>query len=246
MTRPVRQMKQFTAMAPLPVCLVKDEIELPERYQPCDWAGDLVEEWRAEQRLVDVGAYPTSSVLLVGSSGVGKTTAARWVAMQLKMPVVSLLLSGTIDSYLGATGKSIESAIRYAMDVRCVLVLDELDAVAASRKSKNDVGEIWRVTNTFIQILDHWHGQRRQSLIIGTTNMAKSIDTAIRRRFELEVAVPYPTTKELSNIAGIPIPDDCKMSHAEMRRMVLQAKRRSALRGVDYQLTLLSLIAGRK
>jgi AAA+ superfamily predicted ATPase len=236
-------MQPMQSLPPLPLCLIKDEIELPDRYQPCDWAHDLVREWQMEEQLTAVDAYPTSSVLLVGSSGVGKTTAARWIAKQLRLPVFSLLLSGTIDSYMGATGKSIESAVRYAMDVRGVLVLDELDAVAATRLSKNDVGEIWRVTNTFIQILDHWHGQRQKSLIIGTTNMPDSIDTAIRRRFELEVSIPLPSTKELSNIAGVPIPADCQMSHAEMRRAVLQAKRQSVLRGADYQLTLMSIIA---
>ena len=143
----------------------------------------------------------------------------------------------------GATGKSIESAVRYAMEVRGVLLLDELDAVAASREAKNDVGEIRRVTNTFIQILDHWHGQRRQSLVVATTNMADSIDPAIRRRFELEVSMPLPNAKELSNIAGVPIPDSCRMSHAAMRRAVLQAKRQSVLRGTDYHMTLLALIA---
>lgn len=243
MQKASRQLKPMASLPPLPTCLIRDDIELPERYQPCDWASDIVTEWQVEEKLISVGAYPTLSVLLVGSSGVGKTTAARWIAKQLNMPVVSLLLSGTIDSYLGATGKSIESAIRYAMEARCVLVLDELDAVAASRKSGNDVGEIWRVTNTFIQILDHWHGQGRKSLIIGTTNMADSIDGAIRRRFELEINVPLPTTKELSNIAGVPIPDDCQMSHAEMRRAVLQAKRQSVLKGVDYYMALLKLIS---
>jgi AAA+ superfamily predicted ATPase len=237
-----KSIQPMESLPPLPLCLIKDEIELPDRYQPCEWADDLVSEWKAEEKLAAVGAYPTSSVLLIGPSGVGKTTSARWIARQLRMPVFAMLLSTAIDSYLGATGKSIESAVRYAMTVRGVLLLDELDAVAASRQSKNDLGEIWRITNTFIQILDHWHGQRRNSLIVGTTNMADSIDSAIRRRFELEVSIPLPNTKELSNIAGVPIPDNCQMSHAEMRRAVLQAKRQSVLRGTDYQLTLMRLI----
>ncbi len=238
----IQPLQPVISLPPMPLCLIKDDIELPERYQPCEWAGDIVAEWQAEERLAEVGAYPTSSVLLIGPSGVGKTTSARWIAKQLRMPVFSLLLSGAIDSYLGGTGKMIESALRYAMTVRGLLLLDELDAVAAIRQSKNDVGEIWRVTNTFIQMLDHWHGQRQRSLIVGTTNMADSIDSAIRRRFEMEVSVPLPNTKELSNIAGVPIPDDCRMSHAELRRAVLQAKRRSVLRGADYQLTLMSII----
>ena len=241
-TTTAKRMQPVMTLPPLPESLIRDEIELPERYQPCDWAHDLVAEWQADERLRQAGAYPTLSVLLTGPSGVGKTTSARWIAKRLQMPVISMLLSGTIESYLGATGKSIENAIRYAMNVRCVLVLDELDAVAAARESRHDVGEVWRITNTFIQVLDHWHGGPRESLIIGTTNMADSIDPAIRRRFELEVSVPMPTAKELSLIAGVPIPDDCRMSHADMRRAVLQARRRSVLSGADYQMTLMAII----
>ena len=237
-------MKPVFVVPPLPVCLIQDEIPLPARYHRPDWAQDLVEEWRCEERLVAADAYPTSSVLVVGPSGVGKTTAARWIASELGMPAFSMLLSGTIDSYMGATGKNLQSAIRYATDVRCVLVLDEIDCVAASREAKHqDVGEIWRVTNTLIQTLDHWHGAPRKSLLIGTTNMAASIDAAIRRRFEIEVSASLPTTLELSRIAGVPIPEGCTISHAEMRRAVLNAKRKAILRGADYHLTLLSMLS---
>jgi len=225
----------------MPLCLIRDEIPLPPNYQPPEWTQDLLTEWRHDKQLKAVNAYPTQSVLLQGPSGVGKSTAARYIAGQLGLPMVSMMLFTAIESYMGSTDKNIETAIRYAKSVPCVLLMDELDSVSAARDAKsNDVGEIWRITNTFIQLLDGWHGQQQSSLLIGTTNMAHSIDGAIRRRFELEVLVPMPTTLELSRIAGVPVPDYCRLSHAEMHKLVLQAKRSSVIHGTDYAITILS------
>ncbi len=231
--------------APLPPnCLLKDDLGLPDRYVPPEWATTLLEEWRKADELRAVGAYPTQSALISGPSGVGKTTASRWLAKQLKLPVYSLSLSSAIESYMGATGTNLDRAIRFGVSVPQVLVMDELDSVAANRSAKgNDVGEIWRITNTLIQALDLWHSAERKSFLMATTNMPESVDGAIRRRFEIEVQVVLPSNRELSEIAGVPLPASFQCSHATLRRMVLQAKRESVMRRVDYALTLLAMVA---
>lgn len=229
----------------LPSSLLRDEIPLPANYQPGQWAFDLVAEWRAESELLAAGAYPTLSVLIEGRSGVGKTTSARWIARELSMPVFSMLLSTALESYIGATGRNIEAALRYATEVPSVLLLDEIDAVATSRGRESGAagGEMNRVANSLIQSLDHWHGTPRRSLLVATTNMVDLLDPAIRRRFELEVSVPAPTATELSIMAGMPIPEHLTLSHAEMTRLVLQAKRKQVIYGVDYKAAMSALIA---
>ncbi len=106
------------------------------------------------------------------------------------------------------------------------------------------MGEIWRITNTFIQELDRWHSAPTRSLMIATTNMANSIDYAIRRRFESEVQIPLPTTAELSKMAGVPIPEGTNMSHATMRKCILMARRTQVLKGIDYTTGLMAFVAG--
>jgi len=125
-----------------------------------------------------------------------------------------------------------------------ILVIDELGAVAADRSQKgNDVGEIWRITNTLIQALDHWHAVERRSLLLASTNVVDSIDGAIRRRFEREVSVDLPTSQELSRLAGVALPSTFRVSHATMRRIILQARRASVMQSADYALTVLAMVA---
>jgi AAA+ superfamily predicted ATPase len=234
-------------MTPLPMapnCLLRDEIPLPSKYVAPQWAVEIVAEWSKGDELRKVGAYPTQSVLTSGPSGVGKTTASRWIAKQLSLPVFSLSLASAIESYMGATGSNLDKAIRYGISAPMVLIIDELDSVAADRAQKNnDVGEIWRITNTLIQALDHWHSIERRSFLLATTNMPMSVDYAIRRRFEREVNMELPDAKELSQIAGVALPVGLRLSHADLRRMILQAKRASVMEDCDYALTLLAMIS---
>lgn len=239
--------KQVQMLQPLPVppnCLLRDELPLPDGYAAPAWAFELVDEWKMAQELRDVGAYPTQSAMVSGPSGVGKTTASRWIAKELGLPVYSLSLASAIESFMGATGSNLDKAIRYGVSFPMVLVMDELDSVAANRGAKqNDVGEIWRITNTLIQALDHWHSAERSSFLLATTNMPESVDSAIRRRFEREVVVELPDSREISQMAKVALPPTVRMSHAAARRMILQAKRASVMQGADYELTVLAMVA---
>jgi len=240
--RTSKAIQPLTPVPMMPVGLTQDTLPLPERYYAPDWTRDVIKEWERETDLIAVGAYPTQSILLHGPSGTGKTTAAAWLAKKLNRPVYSMLLASSIESYLGRTGSNILKAINYARAVPCILVFDELDAIAGKRGNHQDVGEIWRITNALIQVLDQWHSTRQQSLLVATTNLADAVDGAVRRRFELELETLMPSHKELSLMAGVPLPSGFSVTHAEMRRLILHAKRHSVLYEKDYSLTLQAFI----
>src|SRR5882762_11819685 len=105
----------------------------------------IIIERKMEKELVKGGLNPTRSILFTGAPGVGKSLAAKWLAHQLKLPLLTLDLSAVISSFLGRTGANVRHVLDYAKNVEGVLLLDELDAIAKRRDDATDVGELKRL-----------------------------------------------------------------------------------------------------
>lgn len=149
----------------------------------------LVEERRKVQALLGAGLEPTRTVLFTGPPGVGKTLGARWIARELGLPLMILDLSAVMSSYLGRTGTNLRHVLDYAKSVECVLLLDELDAIAKRRDDAGEIGELKRLVTVLLQQLDDWPSSR---LLIAATNHAKLLDPAVWRRFEQLIEFPLP------------------------------------------------------
>ncbi|NJN36652.1 MAG: glutamate-5-semialdehyde dehydrogenase [Nitrospiraceae bacterium] len=104
----------------------------------------LVSERREEIVLREAGLEPVRSAIFTGPPGVGKTLAARWVARALGRPLLILDLSAVMSSYLGRTGSNLRHVLDYAKSIDCVLLLDELDAIAKRRDDRGEIGELKR------------------------------------------------------------------------------------------------------
>ena len=149
----------------------------------------LVEERRKVQVLLRAGLEPTCTVLFTGPPGVGKTLGARWIARELGLPLLILDLSAVMSSYLGRTGTNLRHVLAYAKSVDCVLLLDELDAIAKRRDDTGEIGELKRLVTVLLQQLDDWPST---GLLIAATNHADLLDPAVWRRFEQLLAFPLP------------------------------------------------------
>jgi SpoVK/Ycf46/Vps4 family AAA+-type ATPase len=143
----------------------------------------LIEDLRA------VGLSPTKSAIFLGPPGVGKTLTARWIASNLKLPLYVLDLTTVMSSYLGRTGSNIRAAIDYAKQHRCVLLLDEIDAIAKRRSDDSDIGELKRLVTVILQEVDEWPDS---GLLLAATNHPELIDPALWRRFDLVIDFPLP------------------------------------------------------
>jgi hypothetical protein len=150
----------------------------------------LVEE-RQRERLRDHGFSPMRKLLLVGPAGTGKTMTAAALAGELGLPLFSIQLDGLITKYMGETAAKLRVVFDAIQSTRGVYLFDEFDALGGERGTKNDVGEIRRVLNSFLQFLEQ---DESDSLVLGATNHVGLLDRALFRRFDavLEYCTPTP------------------------------------------------------
>jgi ATPase family associated with various cellular activities (AAA) len=149
----------------------------------------VLEEWTNLEALSDIGIQPSKTCLMYGEPGTGKTRLALWMAAQLDLPVVVAKIDGLISSFLGTTARNIGNLFSFANRYRCVLLLDEFDSLAKLRDDPHEVGEIKRVVNALLQNLD---SRQHVGLTIGITNHPRLLDSAVWRRFEVQLEIPKP------------------------------------------------------
>lgn len=152
----------------------------------------LIKEQHAVGRLQKAGLTPTRTALFVGPPGVGKTLAARWLAAKLNKPLLILSLSAVMSSLLGRTGNNVRMVLDYAKEQDCVLLLDELDAIAKRRDDASEVGELKRLVTVLLQEIDDWPAG---GLLLSATNHPDLLDPAVWRRFEVIIDFPMPDAK---------------------------------------------------
>jgi SpoVK/Ycf46/Vps4 family AAA+-type ATPase len=151
--------------------------------------GRLIKERHQPELLRKVGLPATRTAIFTGPPGVGKTMAARWIARELEKPLLILDLAAVMSSYLGRTGMNLRHVLDYAKTLDCVLLLDELDAIAKRRDDKGEIGELKRLVTVLLQQIDDWP---HTGLLIAATNHSDLLDPAIWRRFETVVSFPLP------------------------------------------------------
>lgn len=157
----------------------------------------IVNEWMKFDQLLEIDATPASSCLIYGAPGTGKTHLAKWIAKEIGLPVVLARLEGLMSSYLGTTSRNIGNLFAFANRYKCVLLLDEFDAIAKLRNDPQEVGEVKRVVNTLLQSLDSRH---EKGFTIGVTNHESLLDPAIWRRFDIQVEIPKPSSEAMIHL----------------------------------------------
>lgn len=149
----------------------------------------LIQERRQTERLASMGLSPTRSAIFVGPPGVGKTLTARWLASQLGVPLYVLDLTAVMSSLLGRSGSNLRAALDFSKRGPCVLLLDEIDAIAKRRSDDTDIGELKRLVTVILQEVDEWPAT---GLLLAATNHAELIDPALWRRFDLVINFKVP------------------------------------------------------
>ena len=153
----------------------------------------IIKEQRLLVRIKEHGLSPRRKLLLVGPPGTGKTMTASALAGELGIPLFLVRLDSLITKFMGETAAKLRQVFDAIADLRGVYFFDEFDAIGSQRGSTNDVGEIRRVLNSFLQMIEH---DQSNSLIIAATNHPEALDYALFRRFDDVVQYKMPTSAQ--------------------------------------------------
>lgn len=155
---------------------------------------------KVSHRLHALNIRYINATLLYGESGVGKTMFGRYLAYKMGIPYVYINLAMTVDSKLGQTSQNLMSVFRDLNGVPCVLMLDEVDAIAEKRSNQTDSAgkEVNRMVITLMQEFDRLPPD---VVVLAATNRLDILDPAFTRRFSLTHEVVRLTKEEMLTLA---------------------------------------------
>ncbi|WP_126651291.1 AAA family ATPase [Chryseobacterium aureum] len=229
----------------------KEQVSLNEVFLNAnnrDQLVQLVKEHTYSKELLEYGLPVNNKILLQGSSGCGKTMTAKAIANTLGKNIMILNLSNIVSSRIGETSQNIKMIFDKAGRERSVLFLDELDQIGKARGSDDkDVGEMRRLVNTLIQLIDYYP---ENSLLLCATNHPEIIDTALLRRFQLKINYEMPSDEILDTFYDrllTQFPEEIKtverkysISFAEAKDHALTTVKANLIKKLETQETILS------
>jgi SpoVK/Ycf46/Vps4 family AAA+-type ATPase len=154
-------------------------------------------EYAARERLGAYGLRNRKTVLLYGPPGCGKSLGAKRLAWNTGLPLLKVRFDALISSYFGESAANLRSVFEAAGERPCVLLLDECDFIARSRINSKDIGEASRIVNSLLQLMEEYDAP---GLLVATTNVESSLDTALFRRFDDVFQVPLPGAEEIEKL----------------------------------------------
>lgn len=212
---------------------------------------EILQTIALENRKQDIleanGLEPKSKLLFCGPPGCGKTLTAKVLSGVLGLPMVYVNLTAVFSSYLGETATNLQKIFDYVAKGEWVVLFDEFDAIARDRNTANEHGEVKRLVNSLLQLIDASTGK---SLFIAATNHESLLDNAVWRRFDEVLFFDKPTVElrivllkhYLSSIRQSGIDFEYFSTHLEgatgtdIERVCIEAKKKVILRG-DRELT---------
>lgn len=178
-----------------PRYLVKDVV-LSERLVAR--IGDVLRQQRKREWLREHGKTPSRRLLFVGPPGSGKTMSAEAVAGELHLPLYVIRLEAMITRYMGETAAKLRLVFDETARRRGVYLFDEFDAVGGRRTALNDVSEMRRVLNSFLQFMEE--GNSTDSPVICSTNHPSLLDRALLRRYDQVLEFDAPTSAQIRKL----------------------------------------------
>jgi len=154
----------------------------------------LIKEHQQIRKIRSHGLAPRKKLLLVGPPGTGKTLTASVLAGELGLPLLVVRLDSLMTKYMGETASKLRLIFDAIQQTRGVYLFDEFDSIGSQRGLANDVGEIRRVLNSFLQMVEQ---DDSDSLLLAATNHPDILDHALFRRFDDVIEYQLPELQEI-------------------------------------------------
>ncbi len=155
-------------------------------------------------------------IIFYGFAGTGKTLTALALAKSLKREVLSFDCSKILSMYVGESEKNVRSIfdtykdLVYKTKSEPILLLNEADQFLSSRSSSSNSGSEKmhnQMQNIFLEQIERFDG-----ILIATTNLLESIDTAFSRRFNYKIEFKKPNLEQRKKLWNKLLPDSLPLS----------------------------------
>ncbi len=157
----------------------------------------ILREFRQKAKLEKHGLTHRRKILLAGPPGTGKTLTAAVLAGELSLPLYTILMDKIITKFMGETSAKLRQIFDVIQERRGVYLFDEFDAIGGERSRNDDVGEMRRVLNSFLQFIER---DSSDSLIVAATNNPRILDQALFRRFDDILHYHLPGKPEIERL----------------------------------------------
>lgn len=157
----------------------------------------IIIEYKQKDKIKKFGLENRRKILLCGRPGTGKTMTASMLATELNLPLYTIMLDKMMSKYMGETATKLRNVFETIKEFPGIYLFDEFDAIGTERTRDNDVGEIRRVLNTFLQLLEQ---DSSNSIIIAATNNYQELDYALFRRFDDIIEYSLPSILEIEKM----------------------------------------------
>jgi len=157
----------------------------------------LLKEYHQKEKIFKFGLENRRKILLSGPPGTGKTLTASVIAGELHMPLYIILVDKLITKYMGETAAKLRQIFDAISSNVGVYLFDEFDAIGAERGRDNEVGEMRRVLNAFLQFIEN---DASESFIIAATNNIEILDQALFRRFDDVLHYSLPQKEQITQL----------------------------------------------